>query len=85
MIGSSSSLLGAGSFATGRRLRNRDLPVRNQWLRMGCGSQIRPRANVYTDFPKLVAEQPFEPFRCIALLLSFWSGIRLEFGANHGA
>lgn len=84
MRDSSISLLGAGSFATGLRLPNRDLPGRNQWLKIVCACQTQPRANVDTDIPKLVREQPFEAFRYIALLLSFWSGIRLEFGGNHG-
>lgn len=85
MRDSSNSLLDAGSFATGLWLPNRNLPGRNQWLKMGCGYQIRRRMNVHADVRKLVTGQPFEAFRYPALLLSFWSGIRPESGGNHGA
>ena len=79
------SLLGAGSFGRARRLPKRNLPGPNQWRKSGCGDQLRAQVYVDTDLRKLVREQPFEPFRYPALLLSFWSGVRREFGANHGA
>lgn len=85
MRGSSISILCARSFGTALGLPNRNLPGRNQWLKIGCGYRIRPRVNVHTDILKLASEHCFEAFRYPALLLSFWLGIRLVFGGNHGA
>ena len=85
MRDSAASILGTRSFGTGLRLPNRNLPGAHQWLKMGCGDQIRRRVNGSTYIRKLISGHSVDAFRFPALLLSFWSGIRPDFGASHGA